>query len=180
MKVRFKHSDLPTFLKNVGSGGLSVESTVYKGTLYEYVAQEALYNEFGRHGLSSLMRTGGASDKGVDLLGKWKDVPVIVQCKCWNKKVGPTIWRETAGVYSYHSAARSGSALMMLVTPSPMTAAATREFATLPVPLMHCQIAPIKPFTAPGGGLDYNPDHLTVLHTLTNSAADKLDLFGRV
>lgn len=52
------------------------------------------------------MRTGGRSDRGIDLLGHWtppsscpifKTLPVIVQCKATTRKPGPEMIRELEG-----------------------------------------------------------------------------------
>lgn len=97
-----KHHDLPTFLDHADSIALSPTSTVHVGTSYEYLCAETLL----RLGFRDLMRTGGRSDRGIDLLGHWtlpfsssthKTVPVIVQCKATTRKPGPDMIRELEG-----------------------------------------------------------------------------------
>jgi hypothetical protein len=61
------HHDLPTFLAYTHRTGLSTSSTVYNGTLYEYLALETLR----RYGFE-LYRVGGRGDRGVDLVGVWR------------------------------------------------------------------------------------------------------------
>ena len=74
---------------------------VIVGTFYENVCLRALHR-FG----FSLTRTGGKSDKGIDLLGIWEPpVPtcassslrVIVQCKAYAGQVQPALIRELEG-----------------------------------------------------------------------------------
>lgn len=90
------HTSLQTFLQHASVTGRSTTSTVYKGTFYEYTAIEVLsaYN-------LSLYRSGGASDQGIDLRGTWKLphvlLPVVLQCKHEEKKIGPKYIRELGG-----------------------------------------------------------------------------------
>ena len=97
----------------------SLGSTVDRGTRFENAAMHFLSTVFsGMH----LVRTGGANDGGIDLLGWWepqfeeednKDVSassssspsspmgrfrVVVQCKAEAKKLGPRHVREIKGV----------------------------------------------------------------------------------
>ncbi|KEF57763.1 uncharacterized protein A1O9_05683 [Exophiala aquamarina CBS 119918] len=60
------HHDLTSFLTYAQRSGLSTSSTVYNGTLYEYLAQDTLR----RYGFE-LHRVGGRGDRGVDLVGVW-------------------------------------------------------------------------------------------------------------
>ena len=99
------HRDLFTFRDHARSTDLSPTSTVYVGTTYEYLCTQTLL----RLGFKDLIRTGGRSDKGIDLLGHWalpsktspaKEVPVIVQCKAVSRKPGPEMIRELEGALS--------------------------------------------------------------------------------
>ena len=118
------HHDLPTFLAHAQRTGLSASSTVYNGTVYEYLAQETLR----RYGFE-LQRVGGRGDRGVDLVGVWaipkqnddrgqvhaagsgnrrgggggashEILRVLVQCKRLvgkSAKIGPNLVRELDG-----------------------------------------------------------------------------------
>lgn len=95
-----RHSSLSTFLQYARSSGLSPASTVYVGTYYEYLCALSLR----RLGFS-LVRTGGRSDAGIDLLGSWKlpgkssPMKCIVQCKNLSAKAGPNLIRELEGAF---------------------------------------------------------------------------------
>lgn len=106
------HDSLSTFLQYVRSTGLSPQSTIYTGTLYEYIVQHALL----RLGMS-LERTGGVSDKGIDLLGAWRlptlpendPLRVLVQCKALRRKAGPAVVRELEGAFAAMPSPRTPS-----------------------------------------------------------------------
>ncbi|KAJ2371834.1 hypothetical protein IW150_004409, partial [Coemansia sp. RSA 2607] len=76
-------------------------STVQSGTLYEHQVIHEL-STLGAH----LERTGGASDQGIDMRGKWQlpDHPafyMVGQCKHYGRKrIGPSVIREWEGVMS--------------------------------------------------------------------------------
>ena len=85
---------------------LNYRSTVEIGTAYENLCAFTL-PVLGFH---SLVRTGGRSDRGIDLLGYWlppsltleqsqqtKGIPVVIQCKSHNRKPGPEWIREIEG-----------------------------------------------------------------------------------
>ncbi|KAL2056341.1 hypothetical protein ABVK25_003364 [Lepraria finkii] len=103
------HRDLLTFRDHSRSTDLSPTSTVHVGTTYEYLCAQTLLHL----GFKDLIRTGGRSDKGIDLLGHWVlppktspakevpvEVPVIVQCKAVSRKPGPEMIRELEGALS--------------------------------------------------------------------------------
>lgn len=116
------HSTLQTFLAHAARTGLSPSSTVYTGTVYEYLTASTL-RAYG----FDLHRVGGRGDRGVDLVGQWH-VPllspttgtwkehtnpaddnvvvdtetfrVVVQCKRLvgkHAKIGPNLIRELDG-----------------------------------------------------------------------------------
>ncbi len=94
--------DPPTVLHHAQSTAVSPTSAVHVGTSYEYLCAHALL----RLGFTNLIRTGGRSDRGIDLLGYWKPpllsptsrgLPVIVQCKATARKPGPEMIRELEG-----------------------------------------------------------------------------------
>lgn len=90
------HTSLPTFLTYATQTSLSPTSTLYIGTHYEYTCQTAL-RALSFH----LTRTGGRSDHGIDLLGRWHlprtTLPALVQCKATKAKAGPEMVRELEG-----------------------------------------------------------------------------------
>lgn len=103
-----KHNDLPSFLRYAERAGVDTGSTTFVGTFYEYTVADHLA-PLG----FSLRRVGGASDRGIDLLGTWtlpipKNSPeaspeplrAIVQCKAGaGQRVGPHLVRELEGAF---------------------------------------------------------------------------------
>lgn len=100
-----RHSDLASFLTYANTTGLDKKSTVYVGTHYEYTVADTL-SQYGFF----LKRVGGASDKGIDLLGTWSVPPseraeadrepikVVIQCKAGSgQRSGPQHVRELEG-----------------------------------------------------------------------------------
>ena len=94
------HGDLPSFLDYAARVGMDTQSTTFVGTHYEYTVQNALKN-LGM----SLMRTGGRSDAGIDLLGTWRlpttphPLKVLIQCKAFANSVKPAQARELEGAF---------------------------------------------------------------------------------
>lgn len=99
------HSDLASFLTYAHRTGLDNKSSVYVGTHYEYTVADTL-SQYGFY----LKRVGGASDKGIDLLGTWSVPPperaeldqepikVVIQCKAGSgQRSGPQHVRELEG-----------------------------------------------------------------------------------
>lgn len=107
-----KHSDLSSFLRYAERAGLDTGSTTFVGTFYEYTVADHLA-PLG----FSLRRVGGASDRGIDLLGTWtlpipksalksaseaspEPLRAIVQCKAGaGQRVGPHLVRELEGAF---------------------------------------------------------------------------------
>ena len=103
-----KHNDLPSFLRYAERAGLDTGSTTYVGTHYEYTVAGHLA-PLGFY----LRRVGGASDRGIDLLGTWtlpipvgasapspEPLRVILQCKAGAaQRVGPHLVRELEGAF---------------------------------------------------------------------------------
>ncbi|KAI8602779.1 hypothetical protein EDD21DRAFT_283789, partial [Dissophora ornata] len=103
------HNDLESF------EGLhhNINSTLYRGTLFEYQTQDILKKCLGIY----TQRSAGNNDLGVDLRGTWflplssspkpgdmvRHLKVIVQCKMMNAKVGPKFVRELQGSLSYET-----------------------------------------------------------------------------
>lgn len=94
------HNSLSSFLEYAARKNLDPLSSVYVGTHYEYTVSESLL----RLGFS-LFRTGGKSDRGIDLLGHWvlptlrEPLPVVVQCKSGTVRCRPTTIRELEGSF---------------------------------------------------------------------------------
>ncbi|KAL9600074.1 MAG: hypothetical protein Q9219_003444 [cf. Caloplaca sp. 3 TL-2023] len=95
------HHDLPSFLAYADSTSLSPTSSLYIGTRYEYLCAATL-----RRLSFNLIRTGGRSDHGIDLLGHWHlpslpyPLRALVQCKALKSKPGPSLVRELEGMYA--------------------------------------------------------------------------------
>lgn len=61
-------SNFKQYLKHCKTNQVSLESTVFRGTLYEYTAKNFLEESLR---CFDLIRKGGAFDNGIDLVGKW-------------------------------------------------------------------------------------------------------------
>ena len=132
------HNDLTTFLAYVERTRLNKRSTVYKGTHYEYTIGETL-SQYGFY----LRRVGGASDRGMDLLGTWaipgttNSMKVIVQCKAGSRSPGPTNVRELKGALKAAPPGWRGTDLLgILVSEKPATKGVQDELHT-DVPLVY-------------------------------------------
>jgi Protein of unknown function (DUF2034) len=117
------HNDLPSFLDYASRTGLSLTSTTYVGTHYEYTVQ----NTLRRLGFS-LTRIGGRDDSGIDLLGTWHlpstphPLRVILQCKALKGKLGPNLVRELEGAFVGAQAGWKGEGVLgILVSPKSAT-----------------------------------------------------------
>lgn len=116
-----KHHDLQSFNQFVEQSGLSSQSTVYVGTLYEYRVMESL-KAFGFR----LHRSGKSNDKGIDLIGHW-DLPgephqikVLVQCKV--PRASPATIRELEGAPAGAPSEWQGEGVLALLASSkPLT-----------------------------------------------------------
>lgn len=133
-----EHSNLVTFLDYVERSRLNKRSTVYKGTLYEYTVAETLH-QYGFY----LKRIGGASDRGMDLLGTWTipsttdTMKVIVQCKAGARSPGPSNVRELKGALKAAPPGwRGADVLGLLVSEKPATKGVQNELHT-DVPLAY-------------------------------------------
>jgi hypothetical protein len=114
--INTAHHNLITFLQYSQRTGLDPASTVYVGTHYEYTVADSLAG----YGFS-LQRTGGASDKGIDLLGTWRPpgageaLRVILQCKSRAQKLGPDAARELEGAFAGAPAGWRGAGVLGLL-----------------------------------------------------------------
>ncbi|KAG9072422.1 hypothetical protein KI688_000193 [Linnemannia hyalina] len=103
------HNDLQSF-KDLEH---NMDSTIYRGTLFEYQTQEILKKTLGIY----TQRSAGNGDLGVDLRGTWflplsaspkegdmvRHLKVIVQCKKMTSKIGPKYVRELQGSLSFET-----------------------------------------------------------------------------
>lgn len=129
------HHDLNSFVAFAERSKLDTESTVYKGTHYEYTVMEAM-RSFG----FQLERTGKAGDKGIDLLGHWDltgkphQMKALVQCKAC--RATPAAVREVEGS---HAGApfewRGDNVLGLIASSSPLTKGAVEGVQRSPSPL---------------------------------------------
>ncbi|KAF9924290.1 hypothetical protein FBU30_005708, partial [Linnemannia zychae] len=103
------HNDLQSFedLEH------NMDSTIYRGTLFEYQTQEILRKTLGIY----TQRSAGNGDLGVDLRGTWflplsaspkpgdkvRHLKVIIQCKKMASKIGPKFVRELQGSLSFET-----------------------------------------------------------------------------
>lgn len=91
-----EHKDLESFLL---IKDINTESSVYKGTLYEYETISCLQKNFG----IITKRVGGTGDSGIDFRGGWnlpngQKLDLIGQCKNYSNKCPPSSVRELEGV----------------------------------------------------------------------------------
>ncbi|KAF2089721.1 hypothetical protein K490DRAFT_21584, partial [Saccharata proteae CBS 121410] len=111
------HHDMKSFLEYAERVGLSHNSTSFVGTHYEYTVLENLK----RLGFA-FVRTGRASDQGIDLQGAWhvpelsSPLRALVQCKV-TKKLSPSYIRELEGAFTGMPAEwREGEYIGLLAT----------------------------------------------------------------
>jgi hypothetical protein len=94
------HNSLPSFLEYAKRTNLAADRTTYVGTHYEYITALSLL----RLGFS-LLRVGGKSDAGIDLIGHWvlatlrEPLRVFIQCKARKISVSPCHIRELEGSF---------------------------------------------------------------------------------
>lgn len=123
---------------------------VAKGTRYEVHVTRVLKHMLGESAL--VVRSGGANDRGVDVLADLGDMSIVVQCKNFDKRLGPQFVRELeASVADSKSSAGSRQTLGLLASPEgftkqahlramaadqPMGLVVLREVDALPVSLV--------------------------------------------
>lgn len=108
------------------------------GKLYENITQIALQKRFSSLGLGPLMLVGRAGDRGVDLVGKWREIDFLVQCKATSKRIPGAVWRDLGGVYTQRLTLKTTPTMIALASPAPMTQPAFTEFMSSEIPYMHC------------------------------------------
>ncbi|KAL3589993.1 hypothetical protein FPOAC2_12175 [Fusarium poae] len=124
-----EHSDLVTFLSYVERTSLNKNSTVYRGTHYEYTVADTL-SQYG----FLLKRVGGHSDRGLDLLGIWtlpstsQTSKVIIQCKAGARSPSPMYIRELKGAMAVAPPGWRGTDVLgLLVGEKPATKGIQKE-----------------------------------------------------
>lgn len=122
------HHDLASFLEYASRNSLDLKSTTYVGTHYEYTVQSSLK----RMGMS-LIRRGGKSDNGIDLLGTWAvpsfptPLKVLVQCKAYARKLDPATARELEGAFAGAPHGWRGSHVLALLAAPTQATKGVRE-----------------------------------------------------
>jgi hypothetical protein len=74
-------------------------STVELGTLYEIHVHSLLTKKYNFH----LERIGGSRDQGIDLIGRYLEISLIVQCKYYSGYLAPSFIRELQGVVTFQN-----------------------------------------------------------------------------
>lgn len=133
-------------------------SAAARGAAFEARAAGAVRETLG----FEAARTGRAYDRGVDLRGTWRGVPVVVQCKHEAKPCGARHLREMHGVLA---AERAGT-LGVFVSSAGVTREALRFFSAMAEPCAVCTVS------AEGGGGGGRPPGLQSLRL--NAAAKRL------
>jgi hypothetical protein len=97
----------------------------------------------------TLLRTGGKSDRGLDLCGTWspptsaglpsRNLTVYVQCKAERKRAGPKYLRELEGTLGL---SRDADSLGILASASPCTPGMRQHMFLSKKPLAYCSVAP--------------------------------------
>lgn len=111
------HHDLESFLEFTKRNRPPRDTTVYRGTHYEYTVMEAL-KSFG----FDLHRTGKSNDKGIDFLGHWNlpgepyQMKALVQCKL--SRATPATIREMEGSYAGAPSEWQGDSVLALMASS--------------------------------------------------------------
>lgn len=122
----------------------STPSWSLKGRIYENLSKYAIENRYRKAGLNNISLVGQAGDRGVDLVARWGEISVMIQCKSSVRKPSGLLWRDLAGIYQLNQPHKT---LMVLVTPAPMTSQALTEFSSSSSALMHC-LLPLTPLSA--------------------------------
>jgi hypothetical protein len=98
----FRKQSVSTLTEFLSKSTINKQSTVYKGTLFEYQTLAS----FSRLEGVELTRVGGAGDGGIDLRGQWIcasfNVNLVVQCKNVKAGITPDNIRSLIGVSSQY------------------------------------------------------------------------------
>lgn len=127
------HKDLQTFMDYATRIGLDTSSTTFNGTLYEYTVMDSL-----KRFKFDLTRTGGRSDRGIDLLGTWNlptsPVPIraLIQCKYHTgaSTIQPSYIRELEGAFLGAPSGWRGEGVMALLATTKEATKGVREAMT--------------------------------------------------
>ncbi|ANB11348.1 Rrg7p [Sugiyamaella lignohabitans] len=170
------HHDLKSYIRYTNCNNVNQKSTVFRGTLYEYSVQHILMSHLKFKGV---VRSGRAGDKGVDLLGNWKKLLALVQCKSSTVKTGARLFREMAGVYNIFVAGSKdeGKAVIIIASPASITSHGMREFLQLSIPIIYCKIdytVPLYNFETSDYDLGSLADGSALQSILYNDEAAKL------
>lgn len=80
--------DPQEYLRHCSANGISLDSTVFRGTLYELTSKQALESVFH---CEKLTMVGGSYDNGIDIMGKWRLHHLYIRAKeLFPSKVPPT------------------------------------------------------------------------------------------
>lgn len=125
---------------------MSSISTVKRGLNYEKQCRQFLQS----HLAMRLTVSGGPNDQGVDIRGSWTLQAlrsVIVQCKHYNKPVGPAVVREMEGTAAYYELNGTLPALSVICASSGFTQASWKRAlaSRFPLLLLHLQTANGQP-----------------------------------
>ncbi|KAI9865818.1 MAG: hypothetical protein M1824_000078 [Vezdaea acicularis] len=160
--VSSRHHSMTSFLAHATATSLSKASTVYIGTLYEYTVLASLR----RLGFT-LTRTGGRSDRGIDLRGHWtipslarnstkagenpsnpletlkanNSIPVLLQCKALRRTSSPSTIRELEGAFAGAPTGwRNENTVAILVSMKPATKGVREAVGRSGLPLAFCMV----------------------------------------
>ncbi|GAA5843452.1 hypothetical protein JCM3766R1_004334 [Sporobolomyces carnicolor] len=122
-------------------------STTHLGTAYELRVENLLSREPYR---MHLVRVGGASDKGIDLRGRWSPkqasnddnrlFDVVVQCKAERGHVRPAAVREFAHVVAHHESPLPPLGILCSLNGFSREAVETSFESTQPLSLVHYNV----------------------------------------
>ncbi|KAJ7434749.1 hypothetical protein B0H11DRAFT_2164585 [Mycena galericulata] len=108
-------------------------ATVHRGNIFEERSMKVLQD----HLSMSLRRVGGKSDGGIDLMGWWRRLRVLAQCKAEKKKASPNYVREMEGVLHRYMSLTDTSSSSSSQYPS------RRAPGSSPVPFFLLHIPPL-------------------------------------
>lgn len=97
-----------------------------------------------------------------------ENINVYVQCKNYDRKIGPQTIRELDGIYSYHIKSKSKklSSIFFLVSPFPLTKQGQSQFDASTFPIIHCKLTPMKLLTTLNiyDSRNWNGDNLDTIY----------------
>lgn len=134
-----EHYDLKSYLQWGEQHGKNPDTTVYRGTVYEYRVGESL-SEYG----FELRRSGQKGDKGIDWIGVWKlpneaDIKVLISCKLSKPK--PVFLRELADRTGAPAGWNDKSVMSFLVSAHPPSRGMLKTMERSDLPMGFIQIS---------------------------------------